>query len=89
MTLASGGGVSHLDWAGHGAESKDGGTVFDSGLIVKGSLSIHQYYCHLQDRNKITWNEDRESSMFQMYFNYKYEFKKNPAEVLKHWFKNE
>lgn len=56
MTAGSGGGgrVSHLYGARHGAQSKDGGTVFDSGLIVEGSLSVHQYYCHLQDRNKIT-----------------------------------
>lgn len=60
MTAGSAGGgrVSHLYGARHGAQSKDGGTVFDSGLIVEGSLSVHQYYCHLQDRNKITWNED-------------------------------
>lgn len=47
-------GVGHLYGAGHGAEGEDGGTVFYSGLVIEGSLSVHQHHCHLQEQRQIT-----------------------------------
>lgn len=53
---------SHLYRASHCAESKDGGTVFYRGLVIEGSLSVHQHYCHLQDIKKSICHEDCQSN---------------------------
>lgn len=37
----------YLYGAGHGAEGEHGGAVFDGGLAVKRSLSVHQQHGHL------------------------------------------
>lgn len=52
-------GVSHLYGAGHGAEGEDGGTVFHSGLVIEGSLSVHQHYCHLQEQRPNTKRDEK------------------------------
>ncbi len=46
--------ICHLYRAGHCAEGKDGGTVLHRGLVIKGSLSVHQHYCHLQEQRDKT-----------------------------------
>ena len=38
----------YLHRGDHGAEGKDGGTVFDGGLVVKGSLGVQQQDGHLE-----------------------------------------
>ena len=38
----------HLHRGDHGAEGKYGGTVFDCGLVVKGSLGVQQQDGYLE-----------------------------------------
>lgn len=41
-----------LNRAGHSAEGEEGGTVFDGGLAVEGSLGVYEKHSHLQSN---TW----------------------------------
>lgn len=41
---------SYLNRAGHGTEGKHRGTVFDGGLTVKRSLSVHQENSYLMEQ---------------------------------------
>lgn len=43
--------MSHLNRAGHGAQSKDGGAILHCGLVIERSLSVHQKHSHLQQRH--------------------------------------
>lgn len=40
----------HLNRTSHGAESKNGSTIFHGGLAVKCPLCIHQNNCNLKKR---------------------------------------
>lgn len=48
---------NHLNGAGHGAEGENRGAVFHCRLVIKGSLSVHQHYCHLREHMQKTHGE--------------------------------